>query len=68
MSEKVDINLINRILDNKRLRMAEALIRDYLAGDVKDIIDSNWLDAYQILTVVQSEINNPEEYGWVKGD
>lgn len=68
MSEKVDINLINRILDNKRLKMAEALIRDYLAGDVKDIIDSNWLDAYQILTVVQSEINNPKEYGWIKGD
>ena len=51
---------INYILDRAKLNAIEIAVKDYLAGNIKNIIDSEWFTVFQVLNVIKNEVNNNE--------
>lgn len=54
------MNKINHIINKARLNAIEIAVNSYLAGEIKDIIDSEWFTVFQVLSVVQEEIKRNE--------
>lgn len=51
---------INYSLDRAKLNAIEIAVKDYLAGNIKDITDSEWFTVFQVLNVIRNEVNNNE--------